>query len=226
MNVYSDLKRAQLEAVSKATTAATVPNRIILDTDTGNPFIADGTSWRPLGSGASAPGAVQWTLQDNSPTQRFLDGVEYLDFTNELEQAIWAAIPVPTDYVAGTQIFLLGGQFLMPAPVGSALGNVLFKATSFLIKPGAGSISNRSQSWKSLNAKIAATGAADQLTNIGTIDLTSSTGKVKNAANNDASVAAGDLLIVKLAREVQSENASANNAVPLLRHSFTAKFTL
>lgn len=216
---YDAIIEAQMEVASKADKSGAKTGLFLLDSVTGVPYYAhsDGT-FRPFG--ASPAGQVNWRLTTDSPPEAVSDGLDLLDFTADSAQEIWASFVVPADYVAGTQISLIGGKFATD----STYGNVMFKATAYLIKAGE-LLSTRTSTYKSSNAKVAISGAAGLVRSIGTLDLTSSSGKVKNALNNDVSVAAGDILLVKLAREIQSEGQSSPDAARLIRYSMVPKFT-
>lgn len=221
MKVYSSIIQAQLEVVAKAAQSAAKTGLIFLDSVSGVPYYAhaDGT-FRPFGTSGAAS-ALIWQIADLSPTANPDSGLDFLDFASDSQQEIWTSFSVPADYVAGTQITLIGGKFATQSNV----GKVLFKASSFLIKPDTESITDRSKSWKSLNAAVTISGPAGLLRTIGDVDLTSSTGKVKLANNTDVAVAANDLMLVKLAREVQSESPSAPAVASFLRFSMALKFS-
>ena len=127
------------------------------------------------------------------------------------EQDIFGMIKVPDSYVAGTQILLRGGLFATTATT----GDVLFQVTASLIEPGSTVLDTYSNQHTSTNTTVTVSGTGSEITAIGDCDLSSSGGAI-----NSVSIAAGDLILVKLTRATSSETSSAAADARLLRNSF------
>jgi hypothetical protein len=126
---------------------------------------------------------------------------------------------VPDTYIAGTQILLKGLAFLCSL----TSGNVLFRATTYLVRTGAGNMSSTApsgDSYASTNTQVAVSGTANRTKAVGDVDLTNSRGQI-----NSVSVAAGDWLAIQLVRKTSSETSGAAGDARLIRYSGSPKFS-
>jgi hypothetical protein len=214
MNVYGELIRAQLEVLSANPTPG-VKGRVGYNETSRQAFLDTGTLIVPLGSGGGS--ALIWSLPDtNAPTPNNLNGVDLLDFDYLSTQEVYALFKVPSSYAAGNQIKLSGGKFA----VSVTSNKVFFKTQSSLIKSGATVLDTYTNQRTSTNAEVTADSVASRITEIGDLDLTSTSGQI-----NSVAVAADDLILIRLYRDTASESASAAADARLLRNSFEPRFS-
>ena len=170
-----------------------------------------------VGSGGGGGGSAIFRLFSNAP-QEADDGagLDLFDFNSSDSQEVWAQLLVPSDYVAGTRVYLKGGRF------GCSLtsGNVKFRTTTYLCKDGTYTLGTNGTGHNSGNAQVAVEASANRLKAIGDMDLTDSSGQV-----NAVAVAAGDMLLVKLIRDTANETSAAAADARLVRFSMVPKFT-
>jgi hypothetical protein len=135
-----------------------------------------------------------------SPNTRFVDGFELLDFAYDVSQEIYCTFIVPSSYSAGKQIQLKNAAFFTTATT----NKVFFKSQSTLIRAASTVLGTYSNQRTSTNAEVTVSGTTNQLKAVGSLDLTSSTGQI-----NAVSVAAGDIIRVRIYRDIAAESASA-----------------
>ena len=132
------------------------------------------------------------------------------DFSNEESQEVYATFKVPVSFIGGSQILLRGLSFFSSLTT----GNVLFKAQATLIKGGSTVIGTYTNQRTTTNTQVAVAGVANQVKNVGDLDLTDVGGQI-----NGVSVAGGDTIRVRLYRDVASETSGLADAARLLLES-------
>jgi len=201
----------------------------LLELDFTNPakpvlFVAKSTTpgdWvKPLAAGAGGGAAIDFYLPDvNAPQEAIINGIEVLDFaTFNDENEIFAILPVPTDFVSGTQISLECGQYATEAT--TLL--VLFSTETALLRPGVTDITSLGGTHPSGNAAKTVQAGASILDDIGQLVLTTGAGVISGTT-----VLPGDSLLIKLFRDTSVEDAGAGSAAAdarLLRRSFKPNF--
>lgn len=166
-----------------------------------------------LGGGGGG-GSFAWGLnEDISPIESIEGGIETLDFDFESEMAISALVAVPVSYKAGDPITLEDALFFSAG----TSDNVLFKALTTLFKVG-DDITSPTNTHTSTNTEKTLT-TANELTAIGSMDLTDGTGNI-----NGVAVAPGDILKVKLYRDNTNETTSSSEDARFLRYSSSVRF--
>lgn len=175
----------------------------------------------PAGAQGSGGGSFVWVVPDsNGAVESFYGGgVSLLDFGPLDTAEVWAFVRVPDTYSAGVQIFLKGLSFVIEG----TSGNVLFRATTYLLRTGAGNMSATTpsgDSYASTNAQVAVSGTAFRSKAVGDVDLTNASGQI-----NSVAVAAGDWLAIKLVRDTASETSGTAFDARLVRFSGSPKFT-
>lgn len=167
-----------------------------------------------LGSGSGGGGSFIWELNEPiSPIESIENGIALYDFDFESEMAMTAFVTVPTSYTAGDQIKLLNALFASA----SASGNVLFTCETTLFKAGENPFTDVN-THTSTNTELTLS-AANELTAIGDIDLTSATGEI-----NSIAVAAGDVLKIRLKRDNANETSSASDDARFIKYSSSVSF--
>jgi microcystin-dependent protein len=162
-------------------------------------------------------GLLDWTQDSNAPVEGDSAGVELYDFDYLSEQELWVHVTVPPNYVAGSQVSLVGGAFATTA----SSGKVLFRATTYLARQASTVLGTYANTYTSTNAEVTVSGTPSQVTAIGDIDLTNAAGEI-----NSVPLQAGDLLLIKLVRKTSSESSPAAADARLFRTSLAADFGL
>jgi hypothetical protein len=181
----------RMTTAQKNAIASPATGLVVYDTDLNGLFAYNGTVWSAMGSGGGG-GALQWVEASGNtptPTEENLNKV-YL-YESAQAQELYAAIKVPSSYVAGNQINLK-----VPWYSPDVSGTALIQTVATLIRSGTDAITSTTNQRTSTNAAVnlATAALADKLNNA-TCDLTSSTGQI-----NSVAVSAGDLILVKLTR--------------------------
>lgn len=213
----TDARRLTLPKATFATLTALTrkAGTVVFSTDRLKAFLDNGTTLIGMGGGGGGSSLI-WRLLSNAPTENDSAGLELLDFDYLSSQELWAHIQVPSDYLAGTQIKLVGGLFATSVTT----NKVKFKATTYLLRAASTVVGTYSNSYDSTNLEVSAAGVASRITAIGDIDLTGSTGLI-----NAVAVAANDILLVKLIRDTAGESASAAADARFLRYAMAPQFT-
>jgi hypothetical protein len=168
----------------------------------------------PAGSGGGGI-SLNWVDGDVAPAYQLVYGTSLGKFDNLSSQEVYAVLTVPQSYRAGKQIKLKSGQFYSDI----TSGNVLFKATTALVKSGH-VLGTYSDTRNSTNAQVAVAGVANTITSIGDIDLTDSSGQI-----NGQAVQAGHKLRIRLFRDNASETSAAAGEAKLIMDSFEPTFS-
>jgi len=195
------------ESASPPATPAAGYKRIYADTD-GKVYQVDSAGVvRELGSGGGGA-AIKWYPGDaNAPTEVVLsNGLKVLSFAPlPDEQVIYCKLPVPANYVPGTQITLTGGVFC--GDTAGSSDNVWFKAETIIMRGGlnfAGSFTAHTSTNPIEEADgFVAVGMATD------IDLTDADGEI-----NGSPVAPLDVLVIALYRDTSAEDAAAGISYP------------
>ena len=149
----------------------------------------NGTAWTTAGGGGGV--AVTWQEDAVSPITTIQNNMRTWAFSNGEGQSLYALVKVPVSYTAGQQISLRSVFYSADSS-----GNVYFKTTATLIRVGTDAItSTTNQRTSSQGAVTLGAGTVNKPQAV-TCDLTSTSGQI-----NSVSVAAGDLLLVKLYRD-------------------------
>ena len=165
---------------------------------------------RISGGGGGSSGFLLYLPGTNAPVENLVEGVEVLDFDYLSSQELFGLLPLPANYVATTQIFLKDGMFAASA----VTNKVFFKAETKLIRAGTTVLGSLGTAHVSTNAAVTVSGTTNELTAIGDLDLTNSSGEI-----NAVPVAGGDVLIIRLFRDSSNESPSAASDARLIRRS-------
>lgn len=144
------------------------------------------------------------------------DGIKLDGFDSSESQEISLVLSVPSTYEVGAPIRLLNGAFCTL----STFGYVSFKTQTALIRPGQTVLGTYANTHSSTNAKVVASLVPDTITAIGEIGLTDAQGKINNIP-----VQPGDILKVKLFRDVANEGTSADGVAKLFINNFEVSFS-
>lgn len=213
MDVFGNLVMAQLENVAANPTSG-IQGRVVYNTVTKRAQLDTGNQYVSLGGGAAPP--VRFRNYQNGPNEAFINGIQLFDFSVNGDQEVWASIKVPSDYVAGLPITLEGGLFAC----NQGSGFVRFAVDAYLMKSASSILGTPGTPYQSTNAKVSVPSTLNRLTAIGSIDLTSSTGTI-----NGVAVAAADLILARLYRDIVGEVTPANEDARFLVDSLTSKFS-
>lgn len=156
-------------------------------------FMGDnGTSYAPLGGGG-AGGSLKWVESTTVAPLLINEGnLEVYSFSqgDAGSQALYAAIRVPSSFVAGRPITLK-----LPVYSDQASGTFLLQTVATLIRVGTDLFNSTTNQRTSTNTAITASAGNQNKPQSVLFDLTSATGQI-----NGVSVSAGDYIIVKLIR--------------------------
>lgn len=211
MRINGEAKGLVLEYYATDPTDNLVEGRVVIVATT--PKVYKSGAWQSLSGATTSNAPVEWKEKGPAPLIDSVGGLEVMEFEHTGGQYIYATIQVPTDYVAGNIIALQYGKF-----ASKAVGDVKMKATTYLIQAGTTDITSLTNSHNSVNAAITVA-TENQATSIGDIDLTNTSGEI-----NSVAVAGGDLLLVKLFRDVAHEQTKTNNGVQVFKYSFVPNF--
>lgn len=174
-------------------------------------FKSDGAIYKLNSSGIEAVvgaggggGSLQWVEDTNAPTPLIENSQRVYAFQAALGQALYAAIRVPNTYAPSSQINL---RTLFYHP--DSAGNCLIKTVATLIRTGTDAITSTTNQRTSTNAAVALGAGTVNKPQAVVCDLTSSTGQI-----NGVSVAAGDLILVQLTRDV-ADTATSDAKLPV-----------
>ena len=166
----------------------------------------------PVGNGISA---LEFNPNGaNAPIVSYVDGFDLFDFDNVNSQEVWAMVKVPSSYPGGTPIIMKGLSYF--CNVNS--GNVLMRAITYLMKSATSILGTYTNSHTSTNTEKTQT-VSSRLEVVDEIQLTDASGMI-----NGVAVAAGDVLRVKLFRNVGSETSPAAADVRMLQNSCAISF--
>lgn len=164
----------------------------------------NGASWAQGGGGGGV--SVAWQEDVDAPETVVQNNMRTWAFAQTLGQALYALVKVPASYTAGQQMNLRTA-FYSP----DSSGNVYFKTLTTLIRAGTDAItSTTNQRTSSQGAVTLGAGTVNKPQAV-VADLTSSTGQI-----NSVSVAAGDLLLIKLYRDTSDTATSDAQLFPEL----------
>jgi hypothetical protein len=191
MKVYSALEVAQLEWFTNAGKPSAASNiyRVIWVSDFKRVEVSDGTQWVPVGSGGGG-GSLQWEEDALSPIPSLQNNIKVYSFEAAMTQYLYAFIKVPSSYTPGNQVTL---KLTFYSPGTS--GNALIQTLSTLIRTGTDAVTSTTNQRTSTNSAVTLSGATQDIPQAVTFDLSSTTGQI-----NSVSLAAGDLVLVRLTR--------------------------
>lgn len=172
--------------------AAGNAGRIIYLSDLGVFMGDNGVSYASLGGGG-AGGSLKWVESTGvAPLLINESGFEVYSFSlgDAGSQAVYAAVRVPSSYVAGRPVSLK-----IPIYSVDASGTFLIQSVSTLIRIGTDAYTSTTNQRTSTNTAITATGGNQNVPQAVILDLTSSIGQI-----NGVAVTAGDIILVKLIR--------------------------
>lgn len=164
-----------------------------------------------VGSGGGGGGSsVNWVEDALAPTVVFEYSGQAYAFQDALTQYLYAQVRVPSSYSAGGQINLRGIFY------GNATStNVLMQTQATLIRTGTDAMSSTTNQRTSTNSAVTMATTANR-PNAFVCDLTSATGQI-----NGVSVAAGDLILVRLTRDTATDTATVDAMVPVFSSEVT-----
>lgn len=152
-----------------------------------------------VGSGGGGGGSsVKWITDVDSPTAVFEYSGESYVFTDGLLQSLYAQVRIPSSFVAGSQVNLLGLFY-----ASGTTGTVLFRTEATLIRTGSDAVSSTTNKYTSTSSAITLATTANR-PNAFTCDLTDANGLI-----NAVTATAGDLLLVKLTRVTGTSSLDA-----------------
>lgn len=152
-----------------------------------------GTLWQFASGGGG--GSLEWLESSNAPTPNVDNTssgvpIRIYQYQSGLGQALYAAVKVPTAYIAGNQI-KLKCEFYSPDNSGTAL----MQTIATLIRAGTDAISSTTNQRTSTNSAVTLGAGTVSIPQTTVFDLTDTAGKI-----NSVSVSPGDLLLVELTR--------------------------
>lgn len=156
---------------------------------------------------------VDWKLTgEKSPVELIVDGMNFLEFSNEDNQTIQTEIRIPNNYVSGKPIRLVNGSFY----TNQVAGKVLFKVEVTLIRPSETVQGDYVNVFES-QVEIPVNAISKKFIQINEMMLSSISGQV------GITVSAKDILRVKFYRDSLNESDPCNGPVYLMKESFIAK---
>ncbi len=168
------------------------------------------------GSGGS--GSFMPIMGDIAPIEDLIDGLDLLGFAHNSEQSIFFNFKLPEGYVAGSKLVLAGGSFYCETAIS---GDVLFKAETALLKKGSHVFGTFSDIHDSINSEVTVSSTLGEQTLIGNIDLTDNSGQI-----NGTDVEEGDVLRIRVYRDITNETTSALDEAKMIRTCFEPKKVL
>ena len=163
-----------------------------------------------IGGGGGGGSSVKWIEDVNPPVAVFEYNAQSYVFTDGLSQSLFAQVRVPSSFVAGSQINLLGLFY-----ASGTSSTVLFRTEATLIRELNEAISSVANVYTSTAAAVTLATTANRL-NPFTCDLTDANGLV-----NGATVTAGDILLVKLTRATGTSTLDATVPIDSSEVTFT-----
>lgn len=168
-------------------------------------------------AGGGGGGSLTWEkIGSLSPSNESQDGIKLEAFDYLDTQEIFLTLNVPSNYTAGNQITMRGGAFF----ISSTSGNVLFRATTTLLRASSTVLGTYPNSYNSTNAQLTVNPVSNTLTSIGNIDLSNASGQI-----NSVAIQAGDKLLVRLFRAVTLETVPSQAKAKVLINNFEVSFT-
>lgn len=156
-------------------------------------------------SSQSITNGLQWVESTNSPTPSVdAVGSRIYSFDAGLGQTLYAEFKVPSWYVTGTQINLN-----LPFYTPGTTGNVLFTATTTLIRNTVDNFNSTSLQYTSTNTAVSLPGGAN-IPKMVTIDLTSSTGQIGSTNVSYTAGGAYGRILVAITRGTDATTQTAN----------------
>lgn len=196
--------------------ATAVDGQWCFATDTETMYQIVNNELVPAGSGGGGSSLTWEKVGDNSPSSLQVDGMILEEFNSSENQEVYATFIVPSSYRPGKQIKLVGASFFC----GSTSGRVFFKTACALLEPGTTVLGTYTNIQNSSNSEVIVPGTANQLTNVGDLALTSSSGQI-----NGVAVAPGDKLRIRLFRDVASETSPAALSAKILLNAIEVKLS-
>ena len=166
-----------------------------------------------IGGGGGGGGSIAWIDGDVAPVNGFTNGIETKDFDDSGIQEMFINVIVPDSYTPGDQITLSNSKIYTELES----GDVLLQAETALFK-NTEDIATNVNTHTSVNVEIAS--ALTSLLDVGPIDLTDASGLI-----NAVAVAVGDLLSVKIYRDVATETSSYTESAKFLKYSASVIFS-
>jgi hypothetical protein len=162
-----------------------------------------------MAAAGDGAGGLRWYGPDGlAPLWTEENGVDVFLLAQGTTDVLSATIVVPPDYIAGKPVSLL-----LPWYSPSAANNVLWRATSYLVRENSDAVGSTTNSYTSTNAAV--TNTLANMYRKTSIDLTDSTGKI-----NSVSVAPGSIIRASLTRGTDTDTAEAR----VFRQGATPKF--
>lgn len=170
-----------------------------------NDAIQDGD----IGAGGAGGGvSINWERYDLAAVETQVNFIPVFRFGSLDEQQIFTTLTVPESYLAGNQISLKGLKFIAVA------GDIKIECETTLLK-----VDDDPSSVGSFTSSVGEDDyTPDTVQAISEIPLTDSSGEIDSRA-----VAAGDILLIRLFRDVTNESSSADS-VDIFKHSIFPDF--
>jgi hypothetical protein len=173
-------------------------------------FGDDGTSVIDLSGSGGGGGSFAWLVSGGGPGESDISGLEVYDFDFNASQSIFATFKVPNSYTPGNQIKISDATHSCTA----ITGNVLYRTVTTLLQDGSDAIDDSTDQHTSTNTELTVPGTTKVIQEVGDIDLTDGSGEI-----NLVAVAAGDVLLIELKRDVGNETTSAAADSRLMKNS-------
>jgi len=205
----------QLEEQASAPALPLAGFKKIFAKDNGQLYELNSAGVEKLLGGGGGAGLEWYKGQSNAPLDDVLPNGLRVDIFSETDsQEMFCLVPVPLNFVAGTQIFMEGGKFFSV----ETTGDVAWLMDTIIFKGGIDATSTPTANTSGVNADVAST--ANDIVEIDPIALTDVNGEI-----DTVQVVGGDVLLVKLYRDPASESVTVDGDAKMIRGSFQPKFT-
>lgn len=162
-----------------------------------------GGTWAYPSSGGG--GALEWVEAASAPIASLQSNFLCYEFPDATDQYLYAAVRVPSGYVAGQQI-----KLRMLAFCGGSSNTFLIQSLATLIRTGVDAISSTTNQRTSTNTAVTMSAGTVNEPQALVLDLSDSSGAI-----NSVAVSAGDLILVRLTRDYANDTATDTVYVPV-----------
>ena len=175
-------------------------------------FITKGYGDANYGGGGG--GSLKWTATaGKAPTTAEEYGMEVDLFGDDLDQQLTTYVKVPSNYVAGIQVFM---KIAVYSP--SSSDNILMRSTCSLIRKDTDAVGSTTNQHTSTNTELTNNLANEYQEMV--LDLTDADGEI-----NSIDLSAGDMIRLDLYRDSANETTSDTADLRFIRSATELKFT-
>lgn len=157
------------------------------------------TDLAPVSGGGGGGASLTWVENEGAPTTTVINNILHYVFAAAEGQSLYAMAQVPTTYTAGDQITLK-----IKFNSADTSGNALMQSVATLIRDS-DVVTTTTNQRTSTNSAVSLSGSTQNKNQTVTLDLTSATGQI-----NSVSVAAGDVIMVRLTRGTDTATGVLN----------------